>query len=157
VNKRGTVTHGHLPENDNHGGGPTSMPDPRALPDGPANPGFVDMVNFRYQLGDLSLADPARNPPVISAGQTLTFRDAGDNAKRVYHSITSCKAPCNRATGIAYPLANSEVQFESGTLGTEMPPATGALQWSTPSNLKPGTYAYFCRIHPFMRGAFRVK
>jgi plastocyanin len=157
VNKRGTVTHGHLPENDNHGGGPTTMPDARALPDGPENPGFVDMVNFRYQLGDLSLADPARNPPVISAGQTLTFRDAGDNAKRVYHSITSCKAPCNRATGIAYPLANSKLQFESGTLGTETPPATGALQWSTPSNLKPGTYTYFCRIHPFMRGAFRVK
>ena len=38
-----------------------------------------------------------------------------------------------------------------------VPPATGALQWQTPSNLSPGTYTYFCRIHPFMRGAFRVK
>jgi plastocyanin len=157
VNRRGSVTHGHLPENDNHGGGPTTMPDPRQLPDGAENPGLVDLVNFRYQLGDLSLGDPVRNPPVIRPGQTLTFRNAGDNAKRIYHSITSCKAPCNRATGIAYPLADAGVQFESGTLGTASPPATGALQWSTPDNLAPGTYTFFCRIHPFMRGAFRVR
>ena len=28
--------------------------------------------------------------------------------------------------------------------------------WKTPKSLKAGTYTYFCRIHPFMRGAFRV-
>src|SRR4029079_2262252 len=49
VDKPGRVTHGHLPENDNHGGGPTSLPDPRTLPDGQLNPGFVDLYNFRYQ------------------------------------------------------------------------------------------------------------
>ena len=48
------------------------------------------------------------------------------------------------------------MQFESGTLGAKTP-ATGYLSWSTPKNLAPGTYTYFCRIHPFMRGAFRVK
>ncbi len=156
VDKPGVLTHGHLPENDNHGGGPTSLPDPRQLPDGPQNPGFINLVNFRYQLGDLSLGDPVRNPPVITAGQSLTFRDAGDDAKGIYHSITSCKAPCNRATGIAYPIADGNVQFESGTLGARTP-ATGFLSWTTPKNLSPGTYTYFCRIHPFMRGAFRVK
>ena len=26
-----------------------------------------------------------------------------------------------------------------------------------PKTLSPGTYSYFCRVHPFMRGAFRVK
>jgi plastocyanin len=157
VDRPGRVTHGHLPENDNHGGGATDMPDPRQLPDGADNPGFVDLLNFRYQLGDLSLGDPVRNPPVIHAGQSLTFRDSGDDAKGIYHSITSCKAPCNRATGIAYPIADGDVQFESGTLGSASPPATGSLQWQTPDNLSPGTYTYFCRIHPFMRGAFRVK
>ena len=157
VDKPGRLTHGHLPENDNHGGGPSSLPDPRQLPDGPENPGFVDLLNFRYQLGDLSLGDPARNPPVIRPGQALTFRDTGDDAKGIYHSITSCKPPCNAATGIAYPIADGDVQFESGTLGSASPPATGSLQWTTPSNLSPGTYTYFCRIHPFMRGAFRVK
>jgi len=157
VNVPGRVTHGHLPENDNHGGGPSGLPDPRTLPDGATNPGFVNLLNFRYQLGDLSLSGSDRNPPVIHAGQTLTFRNATDNADGIYHSITSCKAPCNRKTGIAYPIANGNVQFESGTLGSAKPPATGALQWTTPSNLAPGTYTYFCRIHPFMRGSFRVE
>ena len=123
----------------------------------PTTPAPSTSLNFRYQLGDLRLGGAAGNPPVIHAGQSLTFRDAGDNAKGIYHSITSCKAPCNRTTGIAYPIADGNVQFESGTLGSEVPPATGALQWQTPSNLAPGTYTYFCRIHPFMRGAFRVK
>ena len=61
-------------------------------------------------------------------------------------------------TGIAYPIADGDVQFESGTLGSAaVPPTTGALEWRTPDDLDPGTYTYFCRIHPFMRGAFRVK
>jgi plastocyanin len=114
-------------------------------------------VDFRYQLGDLRLGDPARNPPVIHPGQRLTFSNTADDAQGIYHSITSCKAPCNRSTGIAYPLADGNVNFESGTLGSTSPPATGALRWTTPGNLAPGTYTYFCRIHPFMRGAFRVR
>jgi plastocyanin len=133
------------------------MPDPRTLPDGTANPGDIDIVDFKYRLGDLSLGTPGGLPPVIRPGQSLTFRSGLDNAKAIYHSITSCKAPCNRATGIAYPIADGDVQFESGTLGTAVPPATGALEWKTPDNLAPGTYTYFCRIHPFMRGSFRVR
>jgi len=27
----------------------------------------------------------------------------------------------------------------------------------TPKSLDPGKYTYFCRVHPFMRGAFEVK
>jgi hypothetical protein len=157
VDYSGRVTHGHLAENNNHGGRPTGLPDPRRLPDGSANPGNLDIVDFKYQLGDLSLSGPAGRPPVIRAGQALNFRNHVDDQKAIYHSITSCKAPCNRSTGIAYPIADGNVQFESGTLGSEVPPATGALEWKTPDDLNPGTYTYFCRIHPFMRGAFRVK
>jgi plastocyanin len=157
VNYRGRVTHGHLPENNNHGGGPTGLPDPRQLPDGSENPGNLDIVDFKYQFGDLSLPGPAGLPPVIRPGQSLNFRNLVDDQKKVYHSITSCKAPCNRSTGIAYPIADGAVQFESSTLGSAVPPTTGALEWKTPDNLGPGTYTYFCRIHPFMRGAFRVK
>jgi hypothetical protein len=156
VNFPGRPTHGHLPENDNHGGRRTSMPDPRTLPDGPENPGLVDILDFKYRLGDLSLAGAGGLPPVVRRGQSLLFRNS-DNPRRIYHSITSCKPPCNRSTGIAYPIADGPVQFESNTLGTAVPPATGALEYRTPSNLDPGTYTYFCRIHPFMRGAFRVK
>jgi hypothetical protein len=156
----GRPTHGHLPENDNHGGKATVMPDPRTLPDGPENPGLVDILDFKYRLGDLSLPGSGGGlPPVIRPGQSLVFRSS-DNPERIYHSITSCKAPCNRSTGIAYPIADGPVQFESNTLGAgpaAVPPATGSLEWRTPDGLKPGTYTYFCRIHPFMRGAFRVK
>src|SRR5581483_5263668 len=72
----------------------------------------------------------------------------------IFHSITSCKNPCGLNTGISYPLANG-AGFDSGQLGPATP-ATGQLDWSTPTTLKPGTYTYFCRIHPFMRGLFRI-
>jgi hypothetical protein len=157
VNFPGKPTHGHLAENDNHGGEPTNLPDPRKLPDGaPVGGGLIDILNFKYALGDLSLAGDARRPPVIPQGQSATFRNLESGQQRLYHSITSCKAPCNRRTGIAYPLADGEVQFESNTLGKRIP-AAGSDEWKTPNNLKIGTYTYFCRIHPFMRGAFRVK
>ena len=74
--------------------------------------------------------------------------------------ITSCRAPCNRSTGIAYPLANGPVRFDSGNLGFGPAFATAAANrntWRTPRGLRDGTYTYFCKIHPFMRGAFRVK
>jgi plastocyanin len=153
----GAVTHGHLPENDNHGGKQTRLPDPRKLASGAVNPGTVDILGFNYRLGDLRLPGQGGLPPVITPGQSLTYVNR-DNPRAIYHSLTSCKAPCNKSTGIAYPLADSKVQFESGTLGTN-PPITTARSdsFTTPRNLKPGTYTYFCRIHPFMRGAFRVK
>ena len=73
----------------------------------------------------------------------------------IWHSITR-KAPCNLETGIAYPLADADIPFDSGQLGTQGVPTTGHIDWSTPTNLPPGPYTYFCRIHPFMRGAFVV-
>ena len=74
------------------------------------------------------------------------------------HSITGCSAPCARTSGISFPLANG-FQFDSANLGFGPPLFTAAANrdtWETPASLKPGTYTYFCRIHPFMRGAFRV-
>jgi plastocyanin len=157
VDLPGKPTHGHLRENRNHGGKKTNLPDARKLKDGVVNPGSVDILGFNYRLGDLRLPGAGGRPPVITAGQSLTFVNE-DNPQRIYHSLTSCKAPCTKSTGIAYPIANGPVQFESGTLGTDPPITTaGANTWTTPKNLKPGTYTYFCRIHPFMRGAFRVK
>ena len=82
-------------------------------------------------------------------------RDLGTDS--AYHTITACKAPCTGTTGIAYPLANAKVQFDSGELGFgPRHPAANRNTWSTPKRLKAGTYTYFCRIHPFMRGSFRV-
>jgi hypothetical protein len=156
VNFSGRPTHGHLPENDNHGGGSGGLPNPVRMPDGMTVDGPLDVLDFKFTLGDLSLPGPAGRPAVVKRGESITFRNV-DDPRAIYHSITSCKPPCNRATGIAYPIADGPVQFESGTLGSAVPPTTGRLEWRTPPNLRRGTYTYFCRIHPFMRGAFRVK
>jgi plastocyanin len=104
-------------------------------------------------------------PPVVRAGKQLTYKNLdslpGQSYQTaIYHTITSCKQPCNRTTGIAYPTANGSVQFDSKQLGFGPPgftPASNRQTWKTPKALRRGTYTFFCRIHPFMRGSFRVK
>jgi hypothetical protein len=160
VDKRGVLTHGHLPENRNHGGLFSGLADPRRLlSEPPPADRTIAIKSFLYGRGDLLRVGERRRPPTIRAGGTLKF--VNRDAKRgILHSITSCRAPCNRTTGIAYPLANGSVRFDSGNLGFGPPGATAAANrdsWRTPRNLKPGTYTYFCKIHPFMRGAFRVR
>ena len=164
IDTSGLLTHGHLAENRNHGGKPRqSLRDARTLSNGPAMDNVM-IQNFIYGVGDFSLPARRGRPPVVKAGQSLTFTNldatqAIDDRNSAYHTITSCKAPCTASTGIAYPLADAKVQFDSGELGFGRGIATPAANrntWQTPDNLKPGTYTYFCRIHPFMRGAFRV-
>ena len=75
---------------------------------------------------------------------------------------TTCATSCNRQIGISYPLANASkpsLQFDSGQLGfgpAGASPATNRLDYETPADLPKGTYTYFCRVHNFMRGSFRV-
>jgi plastocyanin len=162
IDTDGVLTHGHLNENRNHGGEPTGyLPDPRLLPSVPAPSGPIGIEAYQYEQGDLSGAGSAANPPAIAAGQTLTFlnHDA-EPAENTFHTITGCRAPCNLSTGIAYPVADGPVTFDSGQLGFNYAgfgaPAADRDTWTTPVDLKAGTYSYFCRIHPFMRGSFRV-
>jgi plastocyanin len=164
VNVPGQITHGHLPENRNHGGGKLSgLPDPRKLLARPvqSRSGAVAISGFVYGQGDLSSTGKRGRPALVGRGKGLTFvnRDARP-ATNVFHTITACKAPCNRETGIAYPLANGPVDFDSGELGFGPAGLTAAAnrdRWTTPKGLEAGTYTYFCRVHPFMRGAFKVK
>ena len=163
IPKNGVLTHGHLAENRHHGGRATSAyRDPLKLPNGPFGTGPVDIQGYAYSQGDLSsgLSASASRPPTIRAGQSLTFKNLDDAQSNTWHTITGCKEPCNRGTGIAYPIANGPRTFDSGQLGTHPPfgaPAIGSITWQTPKSLGPGTYTYFCRVHPFMRGSFRVK
>lgn len=153
INQKGVLTHGHLPENDNHGGKPSAtFADARRAASGPLAT-TIGIGSFEYGAGDLAARGKV---PTVTEGQQITFDnfDAGD--QNVWHSITACKAPCTRSTGIAYPLADADVQFDSGQLGVGGAPTTGSTTWSTPADLAPGTYTYFCRVHPLMRGAFRV-
>jgi plastocyanin len=153
------LTHGHLAENNNHGGGESGLPDPLGLPNGPAPIGNIDITHYQYGAGDLNTGD---SPPTISPGQTITFHNNDAvPATNTFHSITSCKLPCNKSTGIAYPLANGPKPFDSGQLGFNTAgfgaPAADRDTWTTPVDLSSGTYSYFCRVHPFMRGSFRVQ
>ncbi len=160
VTAPGRVTHGHLSENRNHGGAFAGLADPRRLLTGPVPSGRTVAINeFVYGRGDLLLTGKKRRPPAVPRGRSLKFVNQ-DAQRGIMHSITSCKAPCNRATGIAYPLANGPVRFDSGNLGFGPAGATAAANrdtWSTPKRIKAGTYTYFCRVHPFMRGSFRVR
>lgn len=150
---QGVLTHGHLAENDNHGGEPapeyldlTKLPS-RVVPSGTVLP----IADFVY-VGDML---DASTVPAVKQGGTLTYRNDDDKLE-IPHTVTSCKAPCNKSSGIAYPLADGQPAFDSGEMGTFGLPTNGKQTWSTPTDLPPGTYTYFCRIHTGMRGAFRV-
>ncbi len=155
VNTPGMLTHGHLAENDNHGGEPDpEYLDLTALPSEPAD-AVVDIEDWVYLQGDMNLAAAV---PTVRPGDTFTYRNLdADLGNGQWHTITSCKAPCNQSTGIAYPLADGPVIFDSGELGTGGPPTADRLTWEIPADLPEGTYTFFCRIHPIMRGAFRVE
>jgi plastocyanin len=160
LDRRGVLTHGRLRENRNHGGKRGGLKDPRTMPGVARSSGDpLAITDFLYGQGDLLRGGAASRPPEIASGQSLTFVNR-DAARTIYHTITACRAPCNRTTGIAYPLADGPVDFDSGELGFGPQGFTAAANrdsWSTPTTLGPGTYSYFCRVHPFMRGAFRVK
>jgi plastocyanin len=163
IPQKGVLTHGHLAENDHHGGGKTKLPDPRLLPNGP-DPFQIGIQGYTYQQGSLYLHGAAADPPVIRPGERLTWKNFDAVPTNTYHTITSCREPCNGSTGVAYPIANGPVSFDSKELGFNVgiagAPAADRDSWTLPARLsqklKPGTYSYFCRIHPFMRGSFRV-
>jgi len=159
VDVPGKPSHGHLPENDNHGGRTVGLPDPRALIPRPAGgTGRVAIRGFLYGQGDFNRAGARARPALVRRGRGLTF--VNREGRTVMHTVTACKAPCTRSTGVAYPLADGRVDFDSGNLGygpSGFTAAANRVTWTTPKSLRPGTYTYFCRVHPFMRGAFEVQ
>lgn len=155
VDGPGMLTHGHLAENDHHGGEPdANYLDLTAAPSAPAS-AVIPIQDWVYTEGDMSFGPTV---PTVHPGETITYDNldhALDNGQ--WHTLTSCAAPCNRSTGIAYPLADGPVIFDSGELGLGGAPTANRTTWTIPANLPAGTYTYFCRIHPMMRGAFRVE
>jgi hypothetical protein len=202
VDQTDYLTHGELKENRDPAGTRKVNPvfnNANKLRQGP----FVSTVtirSFTYQPGDLTLPGKQGLPPSVAQGSSITFVNKDQPTTVRFHTITACLAPCNKGSGIGYPLANGKGLFDSGELGfgptistaglyggsgdpnvpstpvIDTPAdkaacanggptaitkaiATGCIgttTWKTPTTLSPGTYTYFCRIHPFMRGAFRV-
>ena len=84
----------------------------------------------------------------VAAGEAMVAGDVVNTAARL-QTATSSRRP-----------VLLRVDFDSGELGFGPRFATAAANrdtYKTPKNLKSGTYTYFCRVHPFMRGSFRVK
>jgi hypothetical protein len=198
VDQTDYLTHGRLKENIDSGvRKDIGYPNPVRTRSGP----YVDRVvikNFVYSQGDLSRFGRSGRPPQVRQGKSLTFVNRDSPLTLRFHTVTACKAPCNKSAGIGYPLANGPFDFDSGELGygptisettyasgggsgsvpiTAAVPnpapnekcdgiggiigglrsgCVGEVVYKTPKSLTPGTYTYFCRVHPFMRGAFRV-
>jgi hypothetical protein len=114
----------------------------------------VTIANFIYHPGDRSLTGAQGGATRIKKGTSLTFINA-DQPLLIRHSITTCMWPCNGRYVSNYPRADGV--WDSGTLGYD--PVDGGTPnpiAHTPKDLPVGKYAYFCRIHPWMRGAFEV-
>jgi plastocyanin len=168
----GILTHGRLKENiDYKARKDLKLPDPRKLNSAGLVPaGGIDIDSFVYSPGGYSATrnfpTNLMRPPVVDPGDTVQFTNNDalpgvPQTEQVWHSITSCKAPCNKGSGIGYPLANGPISFDSGQLGfgtgTSAEVTTGTSTYETPPLKKAGeTYTYFCRIHPFMRGSVRT-
>jgi hypothetical protein len=169
IDEQGRVTHGHLPENDYYGGTQWVGVDPRgASPDSlpTCHTDKVVIAAFKY------IPITSGNPnciPTVKRGQLITFTNEDASAmgtfggfvsnpfyiSSVFHTVTSCENPCAMNYGISYPVANGAGNFDSGELGVGLP-GVGTLKWSTPTDLPAGTYTFYCRIHPWMRGVFRI-
>jgi hypothetical protein len=158
----GLPTHGHYPENGNYGG-PSGAWDGR--PGAPTS--NVAIANFVYAPGDLSTRSMT-GVPQVKLGTNLRFTNT--EGAGIYHTITSCRFPCLGQTGAAFPLADGrtsqgrELDVDSAELGFGAPGISAPkqrLDWELPvtteAGYRPGeTVTYFCRVHPFMRGAFEV-
>lgn len=114
----------------------------------------VRIADFLYLPGDASLAGDLGRPPTVKQGTSLAFTNA-DVILGIRHSITTCANPCNGQYVANYPLPDG--RWDSETLGYDAIDG-GELNpiARTPPDLALGRYTYYCRIHPWMRGAFEV-
>ena len=158
----GLPTHGHYKENANAGAPSGTW----TAAQGPET-SEVAIANFLYQPGDLSTKTTA-GVPRVKLGTDLRFTNAEGPA--IYHTITTCAFPCLGPTGAAFPLADGrtsagrELDLDSAELGIGAPAigaASNRLDWTVPIRPENGfrageTVTYYCRVHPFMRGAFEV-
>jgi plastocyanin len=135
-----------------HDGGPCERPEPDTGPG--LDTSVVTIENFAYTPGGRGLSGALGAPARVKRGQSLTFVNA-DQGADIRHTVTTCPWPCNGPYVSNYPTADG--RWDSGTLGWDLVDGGSPIPFArTPSDLPVGKYAYFCRTHPFMRGAFEV-
>lgn len=131
----------------------------------------VHIAGFLYVPGDQSLSGDMGAPLRVTKGDTIRFVNE-DVGAGIRHTVTSCKFPCNGKYVANYPHPDGD--FDSGKMGNLDPIDGGGVQtggdplgfsladdtspvWDLDtSELEPGLYSYYCRIHPWMRGWIEV-
>ncbi len=160
--QRGQVTHGQIPTSGNHGSSAgisptdwTTMQDGQHLND-------VLIGGFTFGLTDQGLSR-SFGVSFINLGEKITFHNL-DTGAYMWHTITRCAAPCTGPTTVDYPIADGGsgvitggvdvMDFDSTQLGIGAGPSQRVSWGFTPT--EKGTFTFFCRVHPSMRGVFRV-
>ena len=124
----------------------------------------IHVAGFLYAPGDL--ATPVNGSvliPSVERGTPLNFVNE-DVVANVRHTFTSCAWPCVGPYVSNFPLpTGGPLAFDTGKIGNLDPidggvtgDDTAPLYTLDTSKMPVGRYSYFCRIHPFMRGAFQV-
>jgi plastocyanin len=172
---RGQVTHSHLAEASVFGGCTVSSCNALPAKQGPIV-NTIASLGFTYGIADAGVIGQT-GIPRLKVGKTVTLLNF-DTVADIWHTFTRCAEPCSGATGLDYPIANGssgtgdKMDFDSTEIGWGLffSPASGQIGGSNESlgqSLQdglfwkftpetPGVYSLFCRIHPFMRGAFEV-
>ena len=181
---RGQITHGHISTSGNHDGCRGLQCSDSRLTNLPewlgGNITEVHMSGFLYAPGDFGQI-AATGVPTVKLGDTITFYNEDMNLV-IPHTATACRYPCTGQVSTHYPIADGAekviatpsttddpsfiVVDPSGSEAldtmdfdtTEIGVNVGASQnvSYTLKTTRTGVFTYFCRIHPFMRGAFEV-
>jgi polyvinyl alcohol dehydrogenase (cytochrome) len=135
-------------------GRPCELPENGEPKKVPANQ--VTIANFAYQPGNRTAGSAAPGEiATVKQGQSLVLVNA-DQPANIRHTVTTCPWPCNGPYLGNYPLPDG--RWDSDTLGFDaVDGGNPNPRAETPKDLAKGRYAFFCRIHPWMRGAFEVE
>jgi plastocyanin len=170
----GQPTHGHLAESSDFGGCPPEGCAPLPTKEGPI---VSEIRSTAFSYGDADFAFIGRTGiPRVRVGQPVRFFNT-DTFAGIWHTFTRCKEPCTGTYGLDYPTADGSLatddvmDFDSTQIGYGLfySPASGQIgghkDWDevmrdgmyfdfTPA--RTGTYTFWCRIHPSMRGAIQA-
>ena len=154
IDQKGVLTHGHLPENDNHGGKPpTQFADAqrrRVRPAGDDDPDRQLRVRRRRPHGQGQGPDRHRGPD----DHVRQLRRRRPERVALDHRVQGAVHRSRPASPTRSPTPTCSSTPASSAPAAHRRPA--ATRGARPPTSRVGTYTYFCRIHPFMRGAFRV-
>ena len=144
----------------------------------------IHMAGFLYGPGDFGQIG-VTGIPEVKLGSTVTFLNE-DMFALVPHTATACRYPCSGPVTTNYPIADGAqpvsddpnsadpdlivvdplgsealdtMDFDTTELGINLGTPTIGEPQNAKYELKAtrtGVFTYFCRIHPFMRGAFEV-